>query len=176
MIFVGIDAGKHGAIAWMDGERKRIELHDLPLHSDGSMDYGRMNALVGSAALDSHGDAILATVENTISIPHAARGERFIPASDRILHMTLGAWLALLGAHHVPTTLVYPKTWKRTMLAGIANDERIEAKILKQRFQDHPIASQLHGPRGGLLDGRVDALWLAEYGRVTWRFGGKRAP
>jgi hypothetical protein len=38
VIFVGIDPGKHGAIAWMSGERKDIEVHDTPLTADGSFD------------------------------------------------------------------------------------------------------------------------------------------
>ena len=31
MIFIGIDCGKLGAIARMNGERRDIEIHDTPL-------------------------------------------------------------------------------------------------------------------------------------------------
>ena len=175
MIFIGIDPGKHGAVAWMDGERKLVEVHDCPLAGD-DFDFASMDVLLANAMTECRGEGIQATVENTISIPHKDKhGQRFLPASDRALHLSLGAWLALLGARHIPTTLVTPQAWKRTMLAGIANDKAMEAKVLKQRFQGHAICAQLYGPRGGIRDGRVDALFLAEYGRLQHRLLGKRA-
>ena len=176
MIFVGIDPGKHGAVAWTDSERKLIEVHDCPLTGDG-FDFASMDVLIANAMAECRGDGIRAVIEDTISVPHfdARSGSRFLPASDKTLHLSLGAWLALLGARHIPTEMVQPKTWKRTMLANVPNDKRAEGKALTQRFQGHAICTQLHGPRGGLLDGRVDALWLAEYGRVTWKLSGRRA-
>jgi hypothetical protein len=84
-----------------------------------------------------------------------------------------GAWEALCGSLRIVPNLVAPQTWKRAMLAGIANNKAAEAQALKQRFQGHPVCSQLHGPRGGLRDGRVDALLLAEYGRVTWKLSSR---
>jgi hypothetical protein len=169
MISVGIDPGKHGAVAWMDGERKVIEVRDCPL-AGSSLDYAAMDDLLANAQLAGQGDDVRAVVEDTISVPHVvATGARFLPASDKTLHLSLGAWLALLGARGISTEVVHPKTWKRAMLAGVANDKAMEANVCKQLFQGHAVASQLHGPRGGMRDGRVDALLIAEYGRRGWK-------
>jgi hypothetical protein len=165
MIFVGIDPGKHGAIAWMDGERKTIEVHDCPL--DGAeYDFQAMRDLL-SGIISLH---IQVTIEKVHSMPSDGKCSAFS------FGVGYGAWLALVGGVlRVKPTLVDPRSWKRTMLAGIANDKAAEATALKQRFQGNPVCSQLHGPRGGLRDGRVDALILAEYGLLTWRLG-NRAP
>ena len=165
MIFIGIDPGKHGAIAWMDGERKGIFVHDCPLDGDGS-DFRGMARLLTMATI---ADRAIVTMEEVHAMPSDGKCSAFA------FGLGYGAWLGICGAAGMPPRLVSPQTWKHTMLAGVANDKAMEAKVLKQRFQGHPVCSQLHGPRGGLRDGRVDALFLAEYGRVTWKLSGKRA-
>ena len=169
MIFVGIDPGLHGAIAWMDGERRKIEVNDCPLWKDGAYDFASMDVLLANALAERDGGGILVTMEEVHALPTDGKCSAFS------FGVGYGAWLALLGARYLGPSLVRPQTWKRTMLSGVANDKRAEAVALKQRFQGHEVCSQLHGPKGGLRDGRVDALFLAEYGRVTWKLSGKRA-
>jgi hypothetical protein len=165
MIFVGIDPGLHGAVAWLDGERKQVNVRDCPLDG-GEYDFQAMRDLLSEIGV-LH---MAVTIEAVHALPHDGRCSAFS------FGVGYGAWLALVGGVlRVRPNLVSPQTWKRTMLAGIANDKQAEAKALKQRFQGHEICSQLHGPRGGLRDGRVDALWLAEYARVTWKIGARPA-
>lgn len=172
MIFVGIDCGKFGAVAWMDGERKTIEIHDTPLFPDGEFDLLKAWAILQTATWNI--PEVSVTIEDTISVPHASSsGPRFIPASDKTLHFSLGAWCALCASLRLPVTVVHPKTWKASVLAGVANSKEAEAIVLKQRFHGRINPGIFHGPRGGLRDGRVDALWLAEYGRMQWRFRGQ---
>jgi len=166
MLFVGIDPGLNGAIAWMDGERKVVEVHDCPLDSSGGYDFERMrDVLCAAHVLD-----MVVTMEKVHAMPSDGKCSAFSFGRG------YGAWEALIGGVlRVRPNLVDPRTWKRAMLAGVANDKKAEAMALKQRFQGHPICSQLHGPRGGIRDGRVDALLLAEYGRLTWKLT-KRPP
>ena len=171
MIFCGIDCGREGAIAWMNGERRDIEAHDTPLTRGGDFDLDAAWKLVQSACWDGAAD-VAVTIEDTISVPHKARGEKFLPASDKVLHESLGIWLGLCASFHLPVTLVHPKTWKAAMLAGVANDSKAEAVVLEQRFRGRIDPRMLRGPLGGLKTGRVDALWLAEYGRMQHRFKG----
>jgi hypothetical protein len=49
MIFLGIDPGLHGALAFMDGERKQIEVVDCPL-VDGEYDFFGMWKAFANAA------------------------------------------------------------------------------------------------------------------------------
>jgi crossover junction endodeoxyribonuclease RuvC len=172
VIFVGIDPGLHGALAWMDGERRVIEVRDCPLTSDGQYDYAKMADLlrrVNDASTSVTPPPPDITMEAVHALPSDGRCSAFS------FGVGYGAWLAICGSQWNPPNLVSPRSWKRTMLAGIANDKQVEAKALKQRFQGHAVCSQLHGPRGGLRDGRVDALFLAEYGRVTWKLTGRKA-
>jgi hypothetical protein len=164
MLFVGIDPGKHGAVAWMDGARSVVEVHDCPL-TDGEYDYQAMRDLIGQAC--NIGNVV--TMERVHALPTDGKCSAFS------FGVGYGAWLALIGGVlRVTPNLVDPRAWKRTMLAGVPNDKAAEAKALKQRFQGHPVCAQLHGPRGGLRDGRVDALLLAEYGRLAWKLSGGR--
>lgn len=165
MIFVGIDPGLHGAVAWMDGERKEVHVCDCPLDG-GAYNFQSMGYLLANLVAPQ----MVVTMEAVHAMPGDGKCSAFS------FGVGYGAWLALIdGVLRVRPNLVTPQTWKRAMLAGIANDKQAEAKALKQRFQGHEVCSQLHGPRGGLRDGRVDALWLAEYGRVTWRLSNQPA-
>lgn len=180
-IFVGIDPGLHGAVAWMDGARKLVEVHDCPLDAAGEYDFRKMADLIRSTfeacteivqdALGLHAEfrPPIVTIEDVHSMPKDGKCSAFR------FGFGYGAWRGVLGALGLTPNLVSPQSWKRTMLTGIANDKQAEARALKQRFQGHPICSQLHGPRGGLRDGRVDALLLAEHGRLNWKLTGKRA-
>jgi hypothetical protein len=173
MIFLGIDPGLHGAVAWMDGERKQIHVDDCPL-VDGYYDFRRMAELVRSTfswSLDGDGNHVSPTV--TMEMVHALPTDGKCSAFS--FGVGFGAWLGVFGALGLVPHLVPPQTWKRTMLAGIANNKAAEAMALKQRFQGHAICSELYGPRGGVRDGRVDALFLAEFGRVNWKLSGRRA-
>jgi hypothetical protein len=174
LIFIGIDAGKEGAIGWMDGERTRIEVADTPLLPDKSYDCAAAYKLVQNACWNGSAQTCV-MIEDTISVPHMARGERFLPASDKWLHYSLGMWQALFAAFDIPTNIVHPKTWKSAIFAGFANDDKAEETALIRRFAGHDIEKKLRGPNGGRRPGRVDAVAICEYARVQWRLTGKRA-
>jgi hypothetical protein len=165
MIFVGIDPGKHGAVAWMDGARSVVEVHDCPLR-DGEYDYQSMRDLLAQTCNVEN----VATMERVHAMPTDGKCSAFS------FGVGYGAWLALIGGVlRVTPNLVDPRTWKRTMLAGVKNDKAAELAALERRFAGHPICAEMRGPRGGIRDGRVDALLLAEYGRLTWKLSGRRA-
>lgn len=174
MIFAGIDPGREGAIAWMSGTRDVIEVHDTPLsaaHPSG-YDVAGMAALVRRmiSAVETASPCGLCpgpvklTIEKVHALPHDGRSSAFT------FGVGLGLWYGILDTLGVSYQAVDPQRWKRTMIAGIANDGAAEALALERRFAGRPL--ELRGPRGGLRTGRVDALFLAEYARVTARLGG----
>jgi hypothetical protein len=76
----------------------------------------------------------------------------------------------ILEAMQFPFELVQPKAWQQAV--GIpAKKDRPTDRPLKQLVADHAQAlyptAVLHGPRGGLMDGRSDALMIAHYGLIT---------
>jgi hypothetical protein len=175
MIFIGIDPGKEGAIAAMDGERKTIAVHDTPLLPSGDYDVFAAYRLAQDACWNGAVEACV-LIEDTISVPHLARGERFLPASDKWLHMSLGIWRAVFASFpSAKVSVIHPKTWKASMFAGVPNDDAAEEMALKRRFAGHDLAAMLRGPKGGKRPGRVDAIAICEHARVTWRLTGRRA-
>lgn len=161
MQFVGIDPGLNGAVAIVDGERRCIEVHDTPLGRDRDYDGPAMADLIRRAATTEQTVIIIEAVH---SMPHDGKASAFT------FGVGLGRWLGICDALGIKVNPVSPRTWKRTMLAGIANDKEAEALALERRFQGHKL--DLRGPRGGLRDGRVDAIFLAEFGRLTWKTAG----
>jgi hypothetical protein len=148
----------------MDESRTVVEVRDCPLVG-GDYDFQGMRDLLSNATMLR----MVVTMEKVHAMPSDGKCSAFSFGRG------YGAWEALIGGVlRVAPNLVAPQTWKRTMLAGIPNDKQAEARSLKQRFQGHAVCSRLHGPRGGLRDGRVDALLLAEYGRLTWRMTGQQ--
>lgn len=174
MIFIGIDPGKEGAVAWMDGERSRIEIADAPLLPTKEYDIFAAYELLKVASRDGL-EKVCLVIEDTISVPHKAKGQRFLPASDKWLHFSLGMWQGLAAAFRIPVNVVHPKTWKAAIFAGIANDDTAEELAVIRRFAGHDIGKKLRGPQWGKKPGRVDALAICEYGRSLWKVTGRVA-
>ena len=174
MIFIGIDPGKDGAVAWMDGERNRIEIADAPLLPTREYDIFAAYELLKTASCDGV-EKVCLVIEDTISVPHTAKGQRFLPASDKWLHFSLGMWQGLAAAFRIPVNVVHPKTWKAAIFAGIANDDAAEEMAVIRRFSGHDITAKLRGRLGGRKPGRVDALAICEYGRSLWKVTGSLA-
>jgi hypothetical protein len=168
VIFVGIDPGKRGAVAMMMADGSRVQVYDCPLTDDGEYDYqGMRDMLTANFQYGGSGLTVplAVVIEKVHAMPHDGRASAFS------FGVGYGAWLALVGGVlRIKPTLVPPQRWKRSMLAGIANAPQAEAEALRRRMGDRLPAGMLEGPRGGLRDGRVDALWLAEYGRCMHRF------
>jgi hypothetical protein len=169
MLFAGIDPGKEGAIAWMDGARSQIEIADAPLLEDGSYDLIAVHELVRCVCREGKAQ-VCVRIEDTISVPHAAHGERFLPASDKWLHYSLGMWQMAFAAFKVQTRVVHPRTWKEAIFSGIANSDAAEEMAILRRFPSRGLESKLRGPKGGRRPGRVDAVAICEHGRCTWNF------
>lgn len=166
VIFVGIDPGKHGAVALMDEQRRGIELHACPLGPDGDYDRAAMLGLLRHIfAADSQQPAI--TLELVHSMPH----DGVVQAFD--FGRGYGYWQMACTAVGVEPMLVRPEEWKREMLAGLPSGKRSSVEQAIRLFPDASIRNQLYGPRGGLVDGKAEALLLAELGRRRWRLGGK---
>lgn len=73
----------------------------------------------------------------------------------------LGNWEALAIALDIPLNYISPVTWKKEMMNGQGKEKDAAVYRAQQLF---PMAV-LTGPRGGKIDGRAEALLIAEYGR-----------
>lgn len=175
--FVGIDNGMSGAVAEL-GADGTIQLHDIPLRPHGEEvktvreNKGKLRRDVrqpmeldpdGIARLARKlaGEDCVAVIERFQIITGANR-----PTSAQGIARAAwgnGIWLGALAVCGVPCFEVEPKTWQRRMIP-LAKGPKLKGEAVKEASRRFPeVAHLLRGPRGGDLDGRADALLLAEW-------------
>lgn len=100
------------------------------------------------------------------SLPGKGGERRSMGASSAFgFGMGFGMWRMACTALGIPYQLVHPATWKKLVLAGTPKDAGSEAIVAGQLYPH--AAADLRGPKGGLRDGRVDALLIAHWLRRT---------
>ena len=151
MLIAGIDPGTNGAIAVLDSTNPdSVALLDLK--SNSICDTWNWLHTEGLALESSE-----VWVEDVHSLFGMSAKSNF--GFGRNLGTVLTIAELLTG--HSPNT-VTPKIWQKYI--GVT----VKGKAIKQEVAEiatklYPTAS-LHGKRGGLLDGRADALMIAHYG------------
>ncbi len=69
-----------------------------------------------------------------------------------------------------PLILVAPKVWQKTLYGGVPKGS--DPKVITMGVASRLFPSvSLYGPKGGVKDGRADALLLAEYARRMHHHG-----
>jgi hypothetical protein len=160
MIYSGIDPGKDGAVAWLlpDGT---VELHDVPTFAVKKTK--REYDVPGMVSLLEHAQARGGGLRVCIEAVHSMPGQGV--ASTFSFGKGYGLWLGILGALRISFEAVAPQTWKKLLMANCPKEKEASVLVAGQLF---PLAVPLlHGSRGAALDGRADALLLAEYARRT---------
>jgi crossover junction endodeoxyribonuclease RuvC len=159
--FAGIDPGKDGAVAIISSSG-RVTIVDTPTVSTGK---GSRQAYDESAmakilfrAVEENGGCVFA-LEQVHSMPGQGVSSMFSMGEG------FGLWKGILAALRVPWTLVTPQRWKGALMDGQAKEKAASALVAGRLFP--AVAGELAGPRGRVLDGRADALLIAEYLRRT---------
>jgi crossover junction endodeoxyribonuclease RuvC len=156
MNYIGIDPGKQGAVAVLSEDGFPM-LYDCPL-------VGKELDVVSMATLlrpycELGAVAILEKVG-------ARPGQGVVSMFS--FGVGYGMWRGILAAFGARVHLVAPQTWKAAMLRD--TDKSKDASVLTAMSLFPGLAAkQLTGSRGGIKDGRAEALLLAEYGRRTNR-------
>lgn len=177
--YIGVDPGFKGAIACLNNSATTAKVWMMPVvEHDGKheMDLqGLKDIFQWCKKLPDPTMAIEWPVSYPGTFGNVARDAENFGRGKGYLH----AFAFLVG---FPTNLVSPAKWKgRLALPGKAQDAKSE-RARAWWVQHHPQHEQLIlGPRGGLLDGPLDALLIAEYARLGdtqvlgWK-GGKKKP
>lgn len=161
--FFGIDPGFTGAIAWIDAYGEQIGVEDLPVTGVGKkreFDLVALNALIYHKIACVKHDCVVG-LENPTTRPGegAERCKRFGEG--------IGMLKALLTAHLVGYDCISPNLWKgRLGLPGKQdpNANKAGAQLIVTHY---PSTEHLvYGPRGGVKDGRLDALLIAHWIRT----------
>tara|TARA_R110002012_G_scaffold101260_2_gene240204 strand:+ start:485 stop:991 length:507 start_codon:yes stop_codon:yes gene_type:complete len=152
----GIDVGLKGAVALVSADGSKYEVHDIPTIKNGSKkeyDMWALNDLLKSFIL-GHGN-LLFYVEKVGAMPGQGVTSMFR------FGMGYGiAQMAVVGAGH-RLGLVRPQTWKASTMRDSAKSKGASCAVAHQLFP----RAELTGSRGGMKDGRCEALLIAEYAR-----------
>lgn len=77
--------------------------------------------------------------------------------------MGYGLWLGLIAGLQLPYRVVQAQAWKKALMAGEPRTKQASVGVALRLYPR--LRGSLVGPKGGLKDGRADALLLAHYAR-----------
>lgn len=149
MNIVGIDPGKSGGIALLNGTRAEGDV--MPVIGK-EVDGHEVARVLAAASPD------LVVIEKVSAMPGQGVTSMFNFGAG------YGRLLGVCDALGIPYRLVTPQAWKKRVLAGTARDKHAAIAFVKRAF---PTIEMTPGKRSVPHDGIADAACLAEYGRQT---------
>lgn len=173
---VGIDPGLTGCVCVLppiDGEPRFFDAPVIETVVSGKKrhvpDEGAMvHILEGAlASIQYAATSVHVTIEKVNAMPSFGPGGRRTMGATSMFNFGYGygLWCGILAALRIPHDRVHPATWKARLLGGTSKDDGAAAQAGSRLY---PVADHLlRGPKGGLKMGRVDALLIAHYGKIT---------
>ena len=161
--FLGVDPGFHGAIGRISVDGQRVSVSDLP---------------VVQADLDRQREfnipALVEQVQGIARLPEATVGLEFPttrPGEGAERARRFGHGVGLLEGMLVMAGIAYkripPQLWKgRLNLPGKDTPGAVKTSADFFDFYYPEYGHLIRGPKGGLLDGRIDALLIAHFMRM----------
>lgn len=144
--WVGVDPGAAGAMALLT-EHDYIDIKDWS-------NFGTMNMWLRFWGRNF--DVQCVAVEKL----HGRKGSNAESTSTFMKHV--GGWLAVIEVLGLPCVEVRPQIWMmRRVPVKKSKTDKPSVKYVQKRYPD----VELFGPRGGVKDGRSDALCMAEWAR-----------
>ena len=166
MIFIGIDIGFTGAIACMN-DNEVLWIEDMPLLVRTAMN-GKDTKEIDSEGLrriiaqcNPEDNRVHICVEEVHAMPKSMRGRTQGVVSAFSFGVSKGKTLGVIETIGIPYTRVAPQTWKAHTMKDMGKDK---SSSVVRALQLYPECRHLLiGRRGGMLDGRGDALLMAHY-------------
>lgn len=162
MIYLGIDPGQQGAIVMIEivKKEKKITIYDMPLLSEkGISAFGIWSYLIQI-------DEIFCILEKAQALPQQSSTAGFNYG------MGYGKILSVLEILKIPFEEVRPMKWRKEYSLPTGKDVDKKGAAAKVAIQLYPeLKEKFYTPRGKLLDGRVEALLMADY--AERRYGRK---
>lgn len=149
--FIGIDPGQKGAIAIISNTYGLLLLKDWPGSEIAAADLLRNIGLIYHT-IDI--ERTQAAIEYVHSMPKQGVSSTFKFGTN------FGIWKGILAAFAIPFIEVRPQQWKKNIIKK-ADGKLACINVAKRMFP----SAKLEGPRGGLKDGRAEALLIADWCR-----------
>ena len=171
-LWVGIDPGFFGAIAVIDESSKFISCHDMPITGDegrqSEIDCEKLAKIVEKVVTSY-------PVKSTVLLEWPQTRPDEAPESSKRFGVGLGLLEGMFAYTGNRPKRVAPNQWKgRLGLAGKLDDPqaaKLAAVEMAERVIGQLPTELLRGPRGGLKDGRAEALLIAWEGLTRTRAG-----
>lgn len=160
MLIAGIDPGTNGAIAVLDSENPdSVALLDLKKKTSYDV-YSGLNEIIDPYPMNEY-DINNPNVTIWIEDVHSMHG--MSAKSNFGFGKNLGIVIAIAEIiSKWKPLMVTPKIWQK-YIGVTVKGKAIKKEVAKIAQGLYPNA-ELYGQRGGLLDGRADALMIAHYG------------
>jgi hypothetical protein len=162
MIYIGIDPGLDGGIAFLN--KSGLTLHKTPVIAGKDYDLQEMKKLL--VWIMHFNDPVLATIENQISMPGQGLTSTLQTGKG------FGMWLGLLAGLDIPYQIVSARAWQNKLFTGVKGslDTKAKSEIIAKRL--FPRADFRKSERATKAnDGLTDAACIAEFGRKTYNEG-----
>ena len=161
--FIGIDPGMQGAVAMIDSRGNVVSVQDTPV----------LIVKKGKGSRTKYVESQMATILNNMRFTSGVPGE--IEAIIENVHampkqgvtssfsfgVGFGIWIGILAALRIPYRKVEPTVWKKAV--GISAGSSKNASIIRAQQMFPGVSFRKDKGRVDTLDGRADALLLAEY-------------
>lgn len=147
MVYIGIDPGAKGSMCVISNGKVLFKDFDLKDYSSTL-----------KAFLDTNDTELMVAIEKV----HAMPGQGV--SSSFSFGQRLGELEGMLTALQIPYELVAPKDWQKACGIPAKSDKKGIASVIQKLYP----TAELYGNKGGLRDGRSDALGLAHFIRLKY--------
>lgn len=164
-IFVGVDPGLDGAIAFVDQDGKFVEVHDAPTITVKSGRKNRRHYIESAMVTlltkydpysrdkNFQGQKICVVgIENVHAMPGQGVTSMFSMGNG------FGTWVGILAALRFPYEKIEPRAWKKELGLGVGADKNASVVLASRLFPRAPLARKKD-------HGRAEALLIAEHCR-----------
>lgn len=159
MLIGGIDPGLHGGIAFINGSDVPI-IHDMPVVMEKSGKKSISTRVDEMELIDillgNERKPYLVAIEKASPFPKQGGVSNFS------IGYQFGLLKGILSALAIPYEIIPPKQWQKHFFGGMGDDTKYNSYQAASRL--FPMA-ELRTKRGKILDGRSDALLIAEFAR-----------
>lgn len=174
-LWIGVDPGFQGAVGVIDEHGKFVACWDLPVIGDPGRKQ-EFNVPLLCRWIKSLSQWRVERV--CMEFPTTRPGEA--PESAKRFGVGLGLLWGIFEAHGLRVDKVAPNKWKGRLglmgKTGQAREAKLQAVDMAMRFIRDVPPDALRGPRGGLKDGRAEALLIAWEGLTRTAEGLKNQP
>ena len=147
MVYIGIDPGAKGCMCLIGNGKLVFKDFDLKEYSSTL-----------KALCSPYDTELMVAVEKV----HAMAGQGV--SSSFSFGQRLGELEGILTALQIPYELVAPKDWQKACGIPAKSDKKGIASVMQKLYP----TAELYGNKGGLRDGRSDALGLAHFIRLKY--------